>query len=58
VMVLGGGKVSLVLTGFDKGQIAQSVGIRHGVVLLSGPETGVITASGGKTSLVRVFETG
>jgi hypothetical protein len=58
VMVLGGGKVSLVLTGFDKGQIAQSVGIRHGVVLLSGPETGVITASGGKTYLVRVYETG
>jgi hypothetical protein len=58
VMVLGGGKVSLVLTSFDKGQIAQSVGIRHGLVLLPGPETGVITGSGGKTYLVRVYETG
>ncbi len=58
VVVLGGGKVSLVLTSFDKGQIAESAGIRHGVALLSGPESGVITASGGKTYLVRVFETG
>jgi len=58
VLVLGGGKVSLVLTGFDKGQIAESADIRHGVALLSGPESGVITASGGKTYLVRVFETG
>jgi hypothetical protein len=58
VLVLGGGKVSLVLTSFDKGQIAESVGIRHAVTLLPGPESGVITASGGKTYLVRVFETG
>jgi hypothetical protein len=51
VFIVGGGKVALVLTSFDYGQLGSQHGISHAVSLLPGPAIGVITVSKGKTYL-------
>jgi hypothetical protein len=51
VFILGGGKVALVLTSFDYGQLGSQRGISHAVILLPGPALGVITVSHSRTYL-------
>jgi hypothetical protein len=51
LFIVGGGKVALVLTNFDYGQLGSQRAISHAVDLLPGPAIGVITVSKGKTYL-------
>ena len=58
LFILGGGKMALVLTSFDYGQLGSRADVRHAVSLLPGPTAGVITASHGKTYLTWAGLTG
>jgi hypothetical protein len=51
VFIVGGGKVALVLTSFDYGQLGSQRDVSHPVSLLPGPAIGVITVTKGKTYL-------
>jgi hypothetical protein len=51
LFILGGGKMALVLTASDYGQLGSQAGVSHAVGLLPGPAAGVITVVKGKTYL-------